>query len=150
MYAEGLGDIPGYVRMCLCRAPKQNHTICLRSPQTNFGFASLLGHRSDSSLKWERRPPQSLRSFFAMDRRLRFLVPFLVWLVADLHPEVDMCDNRQPQTICICRKRAEYGFGEHPLAQNQYMQENILGEFNFWANTCGACIRSRANTGKYF
>ena len=33
-----------------------------------------------------------------------------------------------------------------PQAQNQYMQEKILGELIFFANTRGACIRTRANT----
>ena len=29
-------------------------------------------------------------------------------------------------------------------------RKKILGELIFCANTCGACIRTRANTGKYF
>ena len=38
---------------------------------------------------------------------------------------------------------------QYPLAKNQYMREKILDESIFCANTCGACIRTRANTGKY-
>ena len=39
---------------------------------------------------------------------------------------------------------------KYPPAQNQYMQEKILGELIFARIHVGACIRTRANTGKYF
>ena len=43
-----------------------------------------------------------------------------------------------------------YWLPHYPPAQNQYMQEKFLRGIHFSANTCGACIRTRANTGKYF
>ena len=36
-----------------------------------------------------------------------------------------------------------------PPAQNQYMQDKILGESIFRANACEACICTRRNTANY-
>ena len=46
--------------------------------------------------------------------------------------------------MCVCF--FFFGGKKYPPTQNQYMQLGTL----FCRNTCGACIRTRANTGKYF